>query len=184
MATLVFTAVGSIFGPIGAAIGGLIGNAFDHAVLFKPKGVEGPRLNDLQLQTSTYGTQIPKLFGTIRVAGTVIWATDLRETRSKSGGGKGRPSVTTYAYSASFAVALSAREVRSVRRPFTSTRARRTATGRSAGRAEAARDGAGPMEAMCRWPRKMNDMRCACWPVRRASAAPKRCSPHGPTMRR
>ena len=116
MATLVLTAVGSIFGPVGAAIGGLIGNALDHAVLFKPKGREGPRLTDLQLQTSTYGTQIPKLFGTIRVAGTVIWATDLRETKSKSGGGKGRPSVTTYAYSASFAVALSARQVRSVKR--------------------------------------------------------------------
>ncbi|MEJ7933397.1 phage tail protein [Sphingobium sp. AN558] len=116
MATLVLTAVGSVFGPIGAALGGLIGNAFDHAVLFKPKGREGPRLNDLQLQTSTYGSQIPKLFGTIRVAGTVVWATDLRETKSKSGGGKGRPSVTTYAYSASFAVALSARQVRSVKR--------------------------------------------------------------------
>lgn len=117
MATLVLTALGTaVGGPLGAAIGGLIGNAFDQAVLFKPKGREGRRLGDLQVQTSTYGTQLPRIFGTMRVAGTVIWATDLKETRHKSGGGKGRPSVTSYSYSASFAVALSARAVRSVRR--------------------------------------------------------------------
>ena len=117
MATIVLTALGTaIDGPLGGAIGGLIGNAFDHAVLFKPKGVEGRRLNEIQVQTSTYGSQVPKLFGMLRVAGTVIWATDLKEARHRSGGGKGRPSVTNYSYSASFAVALSARSVRSVRR--------------------------------------------------------------------
>ena len=112
MATVVLTAVGTaIGGPVGAAIGGLIGNMVDHAVLFRPKGREGTRLSDLQVQTSSYGTQIPKLFGTMRVAGTVIWATDLKESSSRSGGGKGRASVTSYSYSASFAVALSARPV-------------------------------------------------------------------------
>jgi hypothetical protein len=117
MATLVLTALGTaIGGPLGGAIGGLIGSSFDQAVLFKPKGREGRRLSDLQLQTSTYGAQIPKLFGTMRAAGSVIWATDLKEKKNKSGGGKGRPSVTTYSYSASFAVALSARRVRAVRR--------------------------------------------------------------------
>jgi hypothetical protein len=117
MATLVLTALGTaIGGPLGGAIGGLIGSSIDQAVLFKPKGREGRRLSDLQLQTSTYGAQIPKLFGTMRAAGSVIWATDLKEKKNKSGGGKGRPSVTTYSYSASFAVALSARRVRAVRR--------------------------------------------------------------------
>ncbi|MET0360723.1 MAG: phage tail protein [Sphingobium sp.] len=117
MATLVLTAVGTaIGGPLGGAIGGLIGNAVDHGVLFKPKGREGSRLSDLHLQTSTYGTQLPKLFGTMRVAGTVIWATDLIETSNRSGGGKGQPSVTSYAYSCSFAVALSSRPIRAVRR--------------------------------------------------------------------
>ncbi|KKW91030.1 phage tail protein [Sphingobium chungbukense] len=117
MATIVLTALGTaIGGPLGAAVGGLIGNSLDHAVLFKPKGREGRRLTDMQVQTSTYGTQVPRLFGTLRVAGTVIWATDLQETKHRSGGGKGRPSVTSYSYSASFAVALSARAVRAVRR--------------------------------------------------------------------
>lgn len=117
MATVVLTAVGTALGgPIGAAVGGLIGNVIDNQILFRPQGREGPRLSDLQVQTSSYGTQVPRLFGTMRVAGTVIWATDLTEIRSRSGGGKGRPSVTSYSYAASFAVALSARGIRSVKR--------------------------------------------------------------------
>ncbi len=117
MATVVLTVAGGLIGgPIGAAIGGQIGNAVDRAVLFAPKGREGPRLSDLKLQTSSYGTQVPKIFGTMRVAGSVIWATDLIEHRSTSGGGKGRPSTTNYSYTASFAVALSARPVLGVGR--------------------------------------------------------------------
>lgn len=117
MATVVLTVVGTIFGgPVGGALGALAGRAIDQAVLFKPKGREGPRLSDLQVQTSTYGTQVPRIFGAMRVAGTVIWATDLKESRKRSGGGKGRPKVTTYSYSVSLAVALSARRVRRVGR--------------------------------------------------------------------
>ncbi|KQM73936.1 GTA baseplate fiber-binding domain-containing protein [Sphingomonas sp. Leaf20] len=111
MATLVLTAVGSaVGGPIGGAIGALIGRSVDGLVL-RPGRREGPRLTELAVQTSSYGSQIPALFGTMRVAGTVIWASDLIETRSRSGGGKGQPSVSTYSYAASFAVLLSARRV-------------------------------------------------------------------------
>ena len=109
MATLVLTAVGGLFGPVGAAIGALAGQAVD-AQIFKPAGRQGPRVADLRVQTSSFGTQVPLLFGAMRVAGTVIWATDLKESAETSGG-KGRPSVTTYSYSASFAVVLSARSI-------------------------------------------------------------------------
>ena len=116
MATLVLTVVGGIVGgPVGAAIGASLGQQVDAAV-FKPKGREGPRLADLKVQASTYGQQIPQLFGTMRVAGSVIWATDLIERRSKRGGGKGRPSVIEYSYSVSLAVALSSRPIRGIRR--------------------------------------------------------------------
>lgn len=116
MATLVLTVVGGIVGgPVGAAIGAAVGQQVD-AAIFKPKGREGPRLADLKVQASTYGQQIPKLFGTMRVAGSVIWATDLIERRTKSGGGKGRPSVTEYSYAVSLAVTLSSRPIRAVRR--------------------------------------------------------------------
>ena len=112
MATLVLTAVGTVLGgPIGGAIGGLLGNTLDRDLLAAPARREGPRLTQLAVQTSSYGTQIPRLFGTLRVAGTVIWSTDLIESRATSGAGKGQPTTTTYSYAASFAVLLSARGV-------------------------------------------------------------------------
>ncbi|WP_260582101.1 phage tail protein [Sphingopyxis sp. PET50] len=100
---------------MGAAIGAFAGQQID-AEIFKPKGREGPRLADLKVQASTYGQQIPQLFGTMRVAGSVIWATDLIERREKHGGGKGRPSATEYSYAVSLAIALSSRPVRAIRR--------------------------------------------------------------------
>ena len=116
MATLILTAVGSALGgPIGGAIGALAGQAID-GELFKPAARQGPRLTDLAVQTSTYGAQIPKLFGRMRVASTVIWATDLIEAKKTQGGGKGRSSTDTYSYSASFAVLLSARRIMRVER--------------------------------------------------------------------
>ncbi|MFN3387430.1 MAG: phage tail protein [Allosphingosinicella sp.] len=116
MATIVLTAVGTAFGgPIGGALGALLGQQVDQR-LFAPKARHGPRLGELAVQTSSYGTAIPKIFGLMRVAGTVIWATDLKEHKSKSGGGKGRPKTVEYSYSANFAVALSGRPIRAVRR--------------------------------------------------------------------
>lgn len=117
MATLILSTVGGIVGgPIGSAIGAVIGNVFDREVLLKPKAREGPRLTELQLQTSSYGTPLQRVFGTMRVGGCVIWSTDLIESRISSGGGKGQPSTTNYSYSASFAVALSGRAIQGVGR--------------------------------------------------------------------
>jgi hypothetical protein len=117
MATLVLTAVGTALGgPIGGALGALAGNALDHAVFSPGRRREGPRLSDLRVQVSHYGAPIPKLFGTMRVAGTVIWATDLIEERATSGGGKGRPTTTQYSYRANFAVLLSGRPIAGVGR--------------------------------------------------------------------
>jgi hypothetical protein len=116
MATLVLTAVGSaIGGPIGGAIGAFIGQQID-AEIFKPAAREGSRLKELAVQTSSYGTQIPGIFGAMRVAGTVIWSTDLIEARTKSGGGKGRPSTVNYSYRVSLAVALSSRPIQRIGR--------------------------------------------------------------------
>ncbi len=115
MATVVLTTLGgAVGGPVGAALGALTGRMIDGAV-FGQRTRTGPRLHELQVQTSSYGTAIPQLFGTIRVAGTVIWATDLRESAT-TGGGKGTGRTTNYSYSASFAVALSARPIVGVRR--------------------------------------------------------------------
>ena len=116
MATLVLTAVGTAFGgPIGAAIGSLIGSQID-AAIFKPAPREGPRLKELSITTSSYGTAVGRHFGTVRAAGSIIWATNLVESNEKVGGGKGRPSTVTYSYSISFAVALASRPILSIGR--------------------------------------------------------------------
>ncbi|HEX8534219.1 MAG TPA: phage tail protein [Allosphingosinicella sp.] len=129
MATLVLAAVGTaIGGPIGGAIGAIFGQSVDSRV-FAPKARHGPRLGDLSVQTSSYGTQIPKIFGRMRVAGTVIWATDIKEDRTKSSGGKGQPKTVTYSYSASFAVVLSGRPIRAVRRMWADGKLLRGAAG-------------------------------------------------------
>lgn len=129
MATLVLSAAGgAVGGPIGSMIGSLVGQYIDRELLFKPKGREGPRLAELKVQTSSYGTPLPKLFGTLRVAGSVIWATDLVEHRHREGG-KGRPTTTSYSYTASFAVALSARPVLSVGRIWADGKLLRGAAG-------------------------------------------------------
>ncbi|HST35843.1 MAG TPA: phage tail protein [Allosphingosinicella sp.] len=130
MATLILSAAGQIlFGPVGGAIGSVAGQYIDQTILFAPKARQGPRLGELSVQTSSYGSTIPKLFGTMRVAGTVIWATDLAEHRSTSGGGKGRPKTVNYSYSASFAVAISARPVLGIGRIWADGKLLRGAAG-------------------------------------------------------
>jgi len=135
MATLVLTAVGGAIGQavgagaaIGAAVGALAGQSID-ALLFRPGGRQGPRLSDLQVQTSRYGAPVPRLYGTIRVAGTVIWSTDLQEASATEGGGKGQPSLTRYSYSASFAVALSSRPIAAIGRIWADGKLLRGAAG-------------------------------------------------------
>lgn len=130
MATLVFTAIGTLLGgPLGGAIGALAGRQVDALILGGGAGREGPRLNELSVTTSSYGMPIPRHFGRMRVAGQIIWATDLVEHRESSGGGKGRPSTTEYSYTASFAVALASRPIRGVGRIWADGKLLRGAAG-------------------------------------------------------
>ncbi len=130
MATVVLTAVGSaVGGPVGSAIGATVGSLID-AKLFAPKGREGPRLADLSVQGSDYGTPLARHYGVVRSAGTVIWSSGLKETAHRSGGGKksgGR--TTTYSYSASFAVAFAARRIERVGRIWADGKLLRGAAG-------------------------------------------------------
>lgn len=113
VAIVIGTVVGGIYGDagMGYAIGSLVGNAYDPVQI----GRQGPRLNDLKVQTSNYGKMMPKLYGSSRFAGNVIWSTDIVEAQhSETEGGKGgSPEVTTtsYSYSQSFAVGLCEGEI-------------------------------------------------------------------------
>ena len=118
MATLVLGvaggALGSVFGGVGAiagrALGSLAGYAIDQTLFGpKPANATGPRLSDLEVQASTEGAVMPRVYGKTRLAGQIIWATDFEEvTKTETQGGKGGPKVTTteYSYFANFAVAL------------------------------------------------------------------------------
>lgn len=130
MATLVFTAIGTLLGgPVGGAIGALAGRQVDALILGGGRGREGPRLAELAVTTSSYGIPIPRHFGRMRAAGQIIWATDLVEHRDTQGGGKGQPSVSQYTYSASFAVALSSRPIMGVGRIWADGKLLRGAAG-------------------------------------------------------
>jgi len=129
MATIVFSTVGSLLGgPVGGAIGSLIGRQFD-AALFGPGGREGPRLKELAVTASSYGVALPRHFGRIRTAGSIIWATELVEHSEATGGGKGAPTLTTYSYTANFAVALASRPILGLGRIWADGRLLRGADG-------------------------------------------------------
>ena len=129
MATLVLTAVGTALGgPLGGAIGSLAGRALDTAVFGSSK-IEGGRLQELAVTTSSYGSYLPRHFGAVRAAGSIIWATDLIEHKETSGGGKGKPKVSSFTYSISCAVALASRPIKDVARIWADGNLLRSANG-------------------------------------------------------
>lgn len=76
--------------------------------LFDSSNYEGPRLGDVHLQTSMEGAGIPIIYGKIRLAGQIIWASKFIESSETSsvGGKGGGPTQTDYSYSLHFAVGL------------------------------------------------------------------------------
>ncbi|MGB7387691.1 MAG: phage tail protein [Pseudomonas neustonica] len=109
-----------IGGPAGALLGagaGLLAGS-----LFSGPKIEGPRLSDLRIQTSTYGAAIPRTYGTIAFAGNIIWLEGgkLREVVKKNkSGGKGGSSTEpdkTYTYFATFHLALCEGPIQGIRR--------------------------------------------------------------------
>jgi hypothetical protein len=102
--------IGGTFLGVAAASWGFIGGQIVGGMLFAPhQHAEGSRIGDLSVQTSTYGTMVPILYGAMRVTGNVIFCTDKREVKTdQHSGGKGGPKVTTttYSYNVDMAVAL------------------------------------------------------------------------------
>ena len=107
-------AIGGFFGgPVGAQIGWAAGSLIG-GVLFAPDQ-QGPRLQDTKVQVSSYGAAVPICYGGVRVAGNVIWSTNLQE-HAEDASGKGGPSVTNYSYSVSCAVLIAEGEIAGIRR--------------------------------------------------------------------
>lgn len=89
----------------GWIVGSLVGSAFAPA-----QKVQGPRLSDLTVSSSAYGTPIPYVQGSPRLAGQIIYASTKREiattTRQGGKGGGGKQKVTTYTYEVDLLILL------------------------------------------------------------------------------
>lgn len=127
MAVLALAAAGAALAPAGIAFAGIsyasIGwtlGAVAGQLLFPGSLPDqfGPRVGDLKVQQSQYGAPIPILSGTTRVAGNIIWSTDLIETVTTNEVGKGGPSQTqtTYSYRVSMAILLCEGPVTGIRK--------------------------------------------------------------------
>ncbi|KRS12035.1 phage host specificity protein [Roseovarius atlanticus] len=134
MATVLLSAAGAALGgsvggsilglsmaAVGRFAGAVIGRSIDQRLMGQGSDtVETGRVNRLRLTGTGEGDAIAQVYGRMRVAGQVIWATEFLETSTTSGGGgKGAPSgpkVTQYSYSLSLAVALCEGEISTVGR--------------------------------------------------------------------
>ncbi|WP_111735030.1 baseplate multidomain protein megatron [Roseovarius amoyensis] len=134
MATILLSAAGAaIGGSIGGTVLGLsmaavgrfagaaIGRSIDQRLMGQGSDVvETGRVSRLRLTGTGEGDAIARVYGRMRVAGNVIWATEFKERATVTGGGgKGAPAQPTqvsYSYSVSLAIALCEGEIAGVGR--------------------------------------------------------------------
>lgn len=108
--------LGSVSGALGSAAGAIAGYMVDSALINGTRRVEGPRLASARPFTAEEGAPIPRLYGTARLGGTLIWATRFEETSTTSRQGKLGPKLTEYSYFANLAFLLCEGEIAGVRR--------------------------------------------------------------------
>ena len=131
MASIILTAAGSALGGALPGIGfladpllgngaGVLGGRIDGALgISGTPTITGRQLQSIRLQESREGAAIPRVYGTMRLAGNVIWASNLIETprTERVGGGKGGTArATTFSYSAHLAVGVCAGPVGAIHR--------------------------------------------------------------------
>lgn len=112
-ATVGFMIGGPTGAQIGWAVGGVIGSAFAPT-----QKSEGPRIGDLAVTTSSYGTTIPYVQGHPRIAGQIVWASTKREiaTTEEQGKGGGGAEYTSYTYEVDLLILLTDNPITSVSR--------------------------------------------------------------------
>ena len=133
MATVLLSAAGAaIGGSVGGSVLGLsavaagrfvgatLGRVIDQRLLGQGSdAIETGRVDRFRLTGAGEGDPVARVYGRMRVAGQVIWASEFLETTRTSGGGKGAPSqpkVTEHSYSVSLAIALCEGEISGVGR--------------------------------------------------------------------
>ena len=124
MATIVLSAVGTAVGGalggsvlglstavLGRAVGATLGRVIDQRIMGTgSEVVETGKVDRFRLTGASEGAPVSHIYGRVRVAGQVIWATRFVERVKTTGGsGKGgprKPKTKEYSYSVSLAVAL------------------------------------------------------------------------------
>ena len=110
--TIAGTIVGAAFGmpQLGFALGSMIGNAVD------PVQIQGPKIGELQVQTSRDGVPRPIIFGVACVAGNIIDRSEPKIVKKKERQGKGGPEVVTERVYQSFAIRICEGEIQGISR--------------------------------------------------------------------
>ncbi len=133
MATVILAAAGAAIGgsvggglagissvAIGRLVGATAGRLIDQSLMGGgSEVVETGRIERFRLTGSAEGADQARVFGRMRVAGQVIWATRFQEMVTETGGGKGggiQPKTRSYSYSVSLAIALCEGEILGVGR--------------------------------------------------------------------
>ncbi|WP_375690248.1 glycoside hydrolase/phage tail family protein [Pseudooceanicola sp. LIPI14-2-Ac024] len=133
MATVILSAVGAaVGGSIGGSVLGLsaaaagrfvgatLGRVIDQRLLGQgSEVVETGKVDHFRLTGVGEGDPVARVYGRMRVAGQVIWASQFEEIVTTSGGGKGAPSqpkTRSYSYRVSLAVALCEGEISGIGR--------------------------------------------------------------------
>src|SRR5690606_40206805 len=88
MATLAFGIAGAGLGAmtgVGAGAGWLVGTTLGRLLFPEEGGGHAAPLSDLNVTGARYGAMIPRLYGTMRLGGNIVWASGLRAEAVTSG---------------------------------------------------------------------------------------------------
>ena len=123
------SALGPIGGALGQSLGSSLGQEVDQQLFFKNNSnpIIGLRLAEITMQTATYGKMIPIIYGTVKIAGNIIWASEILEHRQdhyqRRGKFSGKSLVASqYNYSISLAIAICEGEVNKILRVWADDR--------------------------------------------------------------
>ena len=105
---------------IGKLFGSILNKKFSKNKIFL--STEGRRLEEINVQTVKYGKEIPIVYGSVKLAGNIIWDSGLKELKNiitknhNTSSQSSEYSYTKYEYKISLAIALCEGEIHNVAR--------------------------------------------------------------------
>lgn len=100
---------------LGSAVAGIFdsGNSNNSSTVVKLPPNIGNRLSDLRIQASSYGRVIAQIYGSMRLAGNIIWSSDITEIKSQHTKvtETSEQEIITYSYKVSLAIAICKGEI-------------------------------------------------------------------------